>query len=54
MKNFAAEGVRTTHGFFSTMQPEDLLAQLVIKLQENSQEFTVSNTHWKVNFEVKK
>ena len=54
MKDFDVTGARATHGFFSTMPPEDMLAELVSKMTEGGQQFKVSDTHWKVNFEVKK
>ena len=35
------------------MPPEDILSQLLQKMIEQGQDYTVSDTNWKVNFEVK-
>ena len=43
-----------THAFFSTFRPDYLLNQLLTKLNENTQDFAVSEKSWKINFEVKK
>jgi hypothetical protein len=53
LKDFQ-EGVKQTHGFFSNIAPEDILAQLTEKMKEELQEFKISNTHWRLNFDVKK
>jgi hypothetical protein len=53
LKDFDEAGNRT-HGFFSTMPPQDILAHLSKKMAEHGQEFAVSDTTWKVNFECKK
>ena len=36
------------------MPPEDILSQLTQKMCEQGQEFTVSDTIWRVNFELRK
>jgi len=53
LKDFDGSNQRT-HGFFSTMPPEDILSQLTQKMCEQGQEFTVSDTIWRVNFELRK
>ena len=53
LKEYQA-GANGTHGFFSTMPPEDILSELTQKMTTCGQKFTVSDTHWKVNFHDKK
>lgn len=53
LKEYTA-GSNGTHGFFSTMPPEDILSELTQKMTTCGQEFTVSATTWKVNFECNK
>lgn len=43
-----------THAFFSEFKPDYLLSQLIGKIQENGQEFEISNKTWKLNMSVKK
>ena len=53
MKDFV-EGTNGTHGFFSTMPPEEILSQFCGKMREKGQKFTVSETNMRVNFQVQK
>ena len=48
------EGSNRTHGFFSTIPPEEILSKLTENLKIQSQAYKVSDTIWKVNFECKK
>lgn len=48
------EGSNRTHGFFSTIPPEEILSKLTENLKIQNQGFKVSDTIWKVNFECKK
>jgi hypothetical protein len=48
------EGSNRTHGFFSTIPPEEILSKLTENLKIQNQAFKVSENIWKVNFECKK
>ena len=48
------EGSNRTHGFFSTIPPEEILFKLTENLKDQGQLFKVSNTNWRVNFELKR
>ena len=43
-----------THTFFSHFRPDYLLEQLTEKLGHQGQEYTVSDSTWKLNFEASK
>jgi len=43
-----------THAFFSTFSPDVLLEQLTQKMTEQGQAFEISNTTWKVGFNLTK
>ena len=48
------EGSNKTHGFFSTIPPEEILSKLIENLKIQNQAFKVADNIWKVNFECKK
>lgn len=48
------EGSNRTHGFFSTIPPEEILSKLIENLKLQNQAFKVADNIWKVNFECKK
>jgi len=43
-----------THAFFSHFRPDYLFTQLTEKMTQQGQTFEMSNTTWKLNFEVSK
>jgi len=53
LKDYAPD-INATHGFFTTNTPEDILQQLLQKMTEMEQDFNVSETHWRVNYSVKR
>ena len=48
------EGSNITHGFFSTMAPEDIFNHLLLKLSEQGQAYTVSEKTWTLKFTIRK
>lgn len=48
------EDANKTHGFFTTLPPENILSHLTHKMADKGQTFTVSDTVWRVNFKVQR
>lgn len=48
------EGANQTHGFFTTLSPEDILSNLTKKMADEGQEFSVSDKVWRINFTVQR
>jgi hypothetical protein len=53
LKDYSPD-TNTTHGFFTTNAPEDILQQLLQKMAAMEQDFNVSETHWRVNYSVRR
>lgn len=50
-KEFTAE-TNTANSFFSTNKPDVIMKNLLEKMADQSQNFNISDTHWRVNIEV--